>query len=449
MEYDLIVIGAGPAGYIAALKAAELGFKTACVDERKEPGGVCLNIGCIPSKALLEVTEAYAHIKNDGTALGIESNGLAVSFPKMMQHKEKVVKSLNTSISNLFTSHKVDYITGKASLSSPKEVMVDGTRIPTKRILLATGSEPIPLPFLPFDEKKVLSSTGALALEKLPKKMAVIGAGAIGLELGSVYARLGVEVQFIEMLEQIGGSLDRTIHHHYLRTLQAQGMKFHLGAKVTSAKVSDQVLLQTTAGDIEADCVLVSVGRRPYSQGLGLEKLGISKNEKGFVIVDHQYQTSQKGIYAVGDLIEGPMLAHRASEEGATAVEMMKGKGKAIDYLLVPNIIYTFPEVASVGFTEEEARATGRSISIGTSILKSNGRAQAAGIAQGIVKVVGDKESGTLLGMHLFMPHASELICLGVEALRVRAKVSDLAGMPFGHPTLSEAIKEACAACYL
>lgn len=449
MAYDLIVIGAGPAGYLAALEGAKLGFKTACIDERKEPGGVCLNVGCIPSKALLESTEAYAHIKNEGDELGVEGQ-LSVNFPKMMQHKEKVVKSLNGSISNLFASHKVEYIVGKATLVSAKEVEVNGKKVQTERILLATGSEPIPLPFLPFDEKLVLSSTGALALTKPPKKLAVIGAGAIGLELGSVYARLGCDVQFIEMLEQVGGALDRTIQNHYLRSLQSQGLKFHLGTKVTAAKVTNKVQLTTTAGDVEADCVLVSVGRRPYSQGLGLEKLGVAKTEKGFVVVDEKYQTSVPGIYAVGDLIEGPMLAHRASEEGITAVQMMQGKGKPIDYLLIPNIIYTYPEVAAVGFTEEEARATGRAISVGTSLLKSNGRAIAAGKAQGIVKVVGDKESGRLLGLHLFMPHASELISLGVESLRTRAKVSDLAGMPFGHPTMSEAIKEACAsASYL
>lgn len=443
MAYDLVVIGAGPAGYLAALEATKEGWKTACIDTRKEPGGVCLNVGCIPSKALLEVTEAYAHIKNEGNELGIEG-ALSVNFSQMMQHKEKVVKTLNNSISSLFTSHKVDYIVGIASLVSAGEVEVNGTKIQTKRILLATGSEPIPLPFLPFDEKLVLSSTGALALAKPPKKLAVIGAGAIGLELGSVYSRLGSDVQFIEMLEQVGGALDRTIHHHYLRALQAQGLKFHLGTKVTAAKVTDKVVLTTSVGDVEADCVLVSVGRRPYSQGLGLEKLGVSKTEKGFVAVDENYQTSVPGIYAVGDLIEGPMLAHRASEEGVTAVQMMQGKGKAIDYLLIPNIIYTYPEVATLGFSEEEAKATGRAITVGTSLLKSNGRAQAAGKTQGIVKVVGDKESGRLLGLHLFMPHASELISLGVESLRARASLSDLAELPFGHPTMSEAIKEAC-----
>jgi dihydrolipoamide dehydrogenase len=446
VDYDLIVIGAGPAGYLAALKGSKLGFKTACIDKVKEPGGTCLNIGCIPSKALLEVTEAYAHIKTEGKELGIEESDLSVSFSGMMGHKQKVVKSLNNSISSQFASMKVDYIVGTATVTAPNEVKVGDKRYSTKYILLATGSEPIALPFLPFDEKKVISSTGALALTKLPKKMVVVGAGAIGLELGSVYARLGTEVEFVEMLDQIGGNLDKMIQRHYLKALEAQGMKFHLGAKVTAAKVSDHVVLNTTAGDLKADCVLVSVGRRPYSQELGLDKVGIAKTEKGFVAVNDSYQTSVPSIYAVGDLIEGPMLAHRASEEGVTCVKMLKGAGHPIDYLLIPNIIYTYPEIASVGFTEEEARATGRSMAIGTSMLKSNGRALAAGKAQGIVKVIGDKESGRLLGMHLFMPHASELISLGVESLRARARVEDLAGMPFGHPTLSEAIKEACTA---
>ncbi len=448
MDYDLAVIGAGPGGYTAALRASQLGLKTVCIDEREQPGGTCLNVGCIPSKALLETTGHLQFMKHQGPILGFDSSSLTLSFPKMMQHKEQVVKSLTDGIKGLFKNGNVEYVVGKAKLVSPNEVEVGSNRISAKWILIATGSATISLPFLQIDEKKVLSSTGALDLQAPPKSLLVIGAGVIGVELGSVYARLGTKVQFIEMLSHICGNLDATLHNHYLRLLKAQGMAFDLEAKVVNAEIGEEVAITVEkAGkriNYSAECLLLAIGRKPYSAGLGLEELGVQLLNNGMVQIDELYRTSIPSIYAIGDLVEGPMLAHKASEEGIAAVEAMVGQGKPLDYMLIPNIIYTHPEIATLGFTEEEARATGREICIGTAYLKGNGRARAAAETDGLIKVIGDKKSGRVMGIHLMMPHASEFIAFGVMAFKARATLQELADLPFGHPTLSEVMKEAC-----
>lgn len=448
MEYDLAVIGAGPGGYTAAIRASQLGMKTICIDKSVSPGGTCLNVGCIPSKALLESTELLARLQHQGAKMGVEAENATYSFPAMMQHKENTVKEITGSLAGLIKGNKVDYLVGSATIRGPQSIIVEGKEIQSKNILIATGSEAMALPFLPFDEKRIVSSTGALALKEVPKRLAVIGAGVIGVELASVYARLGSKVVLVEMLSEICGSLDKTIHGALLRSLKEQGLEFHLNTKLKQAKIGSAIELELEgegAGTLQADVVLVSVGRKPFTQGLGLEKLDVAMTPKGHLIIDQKYCTSVPSIYAIGDVIEGPMLAHRASEEGMVFAELLAGRQEEIDYLLIPNIIYTHPEVASIGFTEKEARETGRTVQVGTSAIKANGRAKAAGESEGLVKLIFDKETDKLLGMHLFMPHASELISFGVMALKARATRKELAHLPFGHPTLSEAIKEACA----
>lgn len=447
MEYDLAVIGAGPGGYTAAIRAEQLGMKVVVIDEREQPGGTCLNVGCIPSKALLESSQTYYGLKTEGKKIGVDGSAVTFQFPQMMVHKNQVVKELTDGVKGLLKAHKIDYVVGKAVLKSPQTIQVGKFEIRAAKILLATGSEPIALPFLPFDEERVLSSTGALALREVPKRLLVIGAGVIGLELASVYARLGSKVDLVEMLDHIGGTLDQTIHTHYLKALKAQGLNFHLSTQVKSAQVGKTIALElqgAETGRLEGDAVLVSVGRRPFMKGLGVDELGIQKTARGFIQVDSRYCTSIPSIFAIGDLTEGPMLAHRASEEGVACVEGFKEPTKPVDEMLIPGIIYTHPEVATCGFTEEEAIAAGRKVIVGTCSLKSNGRAKAAGDTEGMAKIVGDEATGKLLGMHLMMPHASELISCGVMALKARATVKELGEMPFGHPTISETIKEAC-----
>lgn len=449
MDADLIVIGAGPGGYTAAIRASELGMRTICIDKSASPGGTCLNVGCIPSKALLEATEFYTALEKRGNEFGIDARNALFSFDQMMRHKEKTVREITSSLAGLIKSKKVEYLVGSAMIKDPHTVEVQGRKISTEKILIATGSTPIALPFLPFDEKRIVSSTGALDLKAIPKNLVVVGAGVIGVELASVYARLGSNVQLVEMLSEIcGASLDKTIHSAFLRSLKGQGLSFHLSTKVLSADMGEKIVLKVDGegvSELEADVVLVSVGRRPYLDGLGIKELNLAVTSKGYLAVDNQFRTSIPSIYAIGDATEGPMLAHRASEEGIAVAEVMAGKGELLDYLLIPNIIYTHPEVASIGFTEQEARESGREIVIGTSMIKANGRAKAAADSEGLVKLVFDKETDKLMGMHLFMPHASELISVGMLALKARATRKELAHLPFGHPTLSEAIKEASA----
>lgn len=451
-EFDIVVIGAGPGGYVAAIRAAQLGFKTACIEKRETFGGTCLNVGCIPSKALLQSSEHYDFLQDHAREHGIECEAPSFNFEQMMKRKDEVVKSLVTGVAGLLKRNKIETFNGTASFVSPNEINISGddklTKIKAKNFILATGSDSIELPFLKFDEKVVVSSTGALSLQKVPKKMLVIGAGVIGVELASVFSRLGSEVTIIEMLEQICPAMDGSISKTLLKLLKKQGMAFHLGAQVTEANVeknSVSLKVKTKEGDKDfiGDVVLVSIGRRPYTEGLDLEKAGVKKSKNGFVVIDQNFRTSQPNIYAIGDIIDGPMLAHCASEEGVAAVELIAGMSPHINYAAIPNVIYTHPEAAAIGFTEEEAQEAGLKTLIGIYSFKGNARARCSGYTEGMVKVIGEETSGKLIGMHIIGPHASEMIGEGVLAMEKGATIEEIANASHAHPTLSESIKEA------
>lgn len=453
MSFDLLVIGAGPGGYIAAIRAAQLGLKVACVDKRAELGGTCLNVGCIPSKALLHSSEQYWKLLQEGRELGIEAPGAKCNFSQMMQRKTKIVKGFNEGIAGLFKKNGIAHYTGTASLISPTSVRVGSEEIMAQQILLATGSEPIPLSFLPFDEKRVLSSTGALTLPEVPKRLLVVGAGIIGVELGSVYSRLGAEVAFIEFLDRVCPTLDESLSKALQQVLLEQGMGFHLSSRVVSGKVvENEVALEVVQGDktvqMLGDAALVCIGRRPYTQGLGLEKVGIIPNAKGFIPIDGQFRTSVPNIYAIGDLVDGPMLAHKASEEGVACAEILAGQRPKVDYMAIPNVVYTSPEVAGVGLTEAEAKNFGLEIQTGQFPFKANSRARCTHEEVGFVKIIAEKKSDKLIGIHIIGAHASELIAEAALAIGKRATALDLAHLPHAHPTLAEAIKEAALAVH-
>lgn len=442
--YDLAVIGSGPGGYVAAIRAAQLNLKVVCIEMNSTLGGTCLNVGCIPSKALLESTGLYFFLKQHGEKMGVMAPSITPDFSVMMNRKNAIVKTITEGVKGLFKKNGVTSIFGKAELAGPNTIRVDGKEIQAKNIILATGSTPISLPFLPIDEKKVLTSTGALVLEKVPEKLIVIGAGVIGVELGSVYARLGSDVTFIEALDNICGNLDPDVHRALISSLKKQGLKFNLATSVESAKIEDKITITAAEQTFEGDAVLVSIGRKPYTEGLGLEKAGVQTTPRGQVIVDESFRTSIPSIYAVGDIIDGPMLAHKASEEGTVVAEIIAGENSSVDYMTIPSIIYTHPEVATLGFTEPEAKEKGLETFTGICPLVANARARCMDDNEGIVKVIGDKKSGKLIGLHIVAPHASELIEEGAVAIRKRMTVEELANTCHGHPTLSEAVKEAC-----
>lgn len=448
-QYQVLVIGSGPGGYVAAIRASQLGFKTACVEKMGTLGGTCLNVGCIPSKALLQSSESYDWIVNSSKEQGITVSNPSFDFPAMMKRKEGIVKMLVDGVASHFKKHKIDRLQGTAKFMGPNEVEVDGKRYTADNIIIATGSEPIALPFLPFDEKRVVSSTGALALKQVPKKLAVIGAGIIGVELASVYRRLGSEVIIIEMLDYITPGMDEALSKQLLQLLKKQGIEFLLGAKVAAGKVTDQgvslnIEHEQKKRTIDADVVLVAVGRKPYTSGLNLEAAGIQAGPKGLIQVDGNFRTAQKHIYAIGDVIDGPMLAHKATHEGIAAAEIIAGESPSINYMSIPNVIYTHPEVASVGLTEAEAGTAGINMMTGTSFFRGNGRARCSGEIDGFVKVIGDKKTGRLLGVHIIGSHASELIAEGMIALDKKATIADIVHACHAHPTLSETIMEAC-----
>lgn len=436
MDFDVIVIGSGPGGYVAAVRCAQLGLKTACIEKNSTLGGTCLNVGCIPSKTLLQSSEEYAWITKKAAESGINVTQASYDFSKMMKRKDEIVKGLVDSVASLFKRHNIERINGAATFIGANEVEVSGKKYTAKNFILATGSEPIQLPFLPFNEKTIISSTGALSLPKVPESLAVIGGGVIGVELASVYNRLGSKVTVIEMMDTLCPGMDKTITKALLQSLKKQGIEFQLGAQVKSAQGT-----RLNLGDksLDANIVLVAVGRRPYSKGLGLEKIGIDKIE-----VDSCFRTKHPHIFAIGDLIPGPMLAHRAMEEGIAVAEFIAGKKPLVNYMTIPNVVYTHPEVATVGYTEEEAK--GMELLIGTAYFKGNARARCAGDTDGLVKVIGEKNSGRLIGLHIIGPHASEMIGEGVAAIEKKMKVNELAHMVHAHPTLTEAIKEAAEA---
>jgi len=451
--YDVAVIGSGPGGEVAAIRAAQLGLKTVCIEKDATLGGTCLNVGCIPSKALLQSTEYYSLMNHEAKDHGLLIKELAYDFSKMQERKCQIVQSLGNGIAGLFKRNQVVHRKGIAKFVSPNVITIsDGNNIneiEARSFILATGSEPISLPFLPFDEKRVISSTGALRLEAPPKKMIVIGAGVIGVELASVYNRLGTEVTIVEMLDHICPSNDAAVSKLLLQILKKQGIAFHLSAKVTGGKVekdkvSITVELEGKPQQFNGDVALVAVGRRPYSQGLGMAEIGISVTTKGFVSVDGFFRSNIPHIYAIGDLIEGPMLAHRASEEGIAVAEIIAGQSPHINYMAIPNVIYTHPEVAALGFSEQEAVKKGVKVKTGVCYFKANARARCLGYTEGMVKVIGEEKTGRLIGMHIIGPHASELIAEGVIAIDRRSTLEDIVRASHAHPTLAEAIQEAC-----
>ncbi|KAG2486255.1 hypothetical protein HYH03_015079 [Edaphochlamys debaryana] len=457
-EKDLVVIGGGPGGYVAAIKAAQLGMSVACVEGRGSLGGTCLNVGCIPSKALLHSSHLYAEAKNHFGSIGIKTGELSYDFSVIQKSKDTAVSGLTKGIEGLFKKNKVEYVKGWGKLLSGNEVEVAGldgssSKIKAKNILLATGSEVTPLPGVPIDETRIVSSTGALALKEVPAEMVVIGAGYIGLEMGSVYQRLGSKVTVVEFLDTIVPSMDAEVRRTFQRTLEKQGLKFKMGTKVTKGEVVGNRVVLTTepskggaADKIECDVCLVAIGRRPYTEGLGLEALGIKKDNRGRLEVDSHFRTAVPSVYAIGDLVAGPMLAHKAEEDGVAAVEIMAGKHGHVNYATVPSICYTHPETASVGLTEDEAKAKGYETKTGKFSFMANSRARAVGDTDGMVKIVADKKTDKLLGVHIMGPNAGEMIHEAVLALEYGASAEDIARTCHGHPTLSEAVKEAAMA---
>lgn len=446
-KFDLAIIGAGPGGYVAAIRAAQKGMRVVCFEKEGALGGTCLNVGCIPSKALLHSTEYYHKIATEGKEHGIEIGDLKVNFAQMMARKNKIVSKLNGGISYLFNKQGITSIRGAARLLSPTLIEAGDEKVEATQILLATGSEPISLPHLPFDEKKILSSTGALALDYIPEKMLLVGAGVIGLELGSVYRRLGSQIEVVELLDRVTPTLDREISKDVLHILQKQGFSFRLSTKVLEGKIEKgKVKLTLDKGEVTGDVVLVAIGRRPYVKGLGIKELGIAQDPQGRIKIDQNFRTSIPTIYAIGDLVDGPMLAHKASEEGIAVVDLIAGEDVEINYQTIPNVMYTWPEVATVGMTEEECLQAGLEIMVGRVFFKSIPRALCSGDIEGFVKMIGEKRSERLLGLHIIGPSASEMIHEGVVAIGKRMTLSQIAYTSHAHPTCAEAIKEAALA---
>ena len=451
-EFDLIVIGGGPAGYVAAIRAAQLGMKTACVEKRDTLGGTCLNVGCIPSKALLESSHHFDAAKNHFASVGIKVKP-TLDLKTMMKNKDEIVAGLTKGISGLFAKNKVKHIKGHGEVVDAHAVKVGKTTYRTKNILIATGSEVTTLPGLDIDEKKIVSSTGALDLKAVPKKLVVIGGGVIGLELGSVWKRLGAKVTVIEFLDRITPGMDADLSKQFHKTLEKQGIEFKLGTKVTKAasKASGVTLTMEPAkggkaSTMTADVVLVAIGRKPHTEKLGLEKVGIELDERGRIPVNDHMQTAVKSIYAVGDVIAGPMLAHKAEEDGVAAVEIMAGQAGHVDYNTVPNVIYTHPEVASVGKTEEELKHDGVKYKTGKFPFLANSRGRAIGETEGFVKVLADEKTDRVLGVHILGPDAGTLIAEAVTIMEFGGAAEDIARTCHAHPTLNEAVKEAALA---
>ncbi len=452
--FDLIVIGAGPGGYIAAIRAAQLGMRVACVDKDESLGGTCLNIGCIPSKALLDSSEHYAQAKNGLRAHGVNVTGVELDLGAMMKRKDAVVRGLTRGVASLFRKHKIEWIRGAGRLTSPSTVDVEGTErrtISAGRVLIATGSAPIALPELPFDGTRIITSTEALALAAVPRQLLVVGGGAIGLELGSVWRRLGAEVLVVELLDRIVPGMDSEMVKALQKYLEKQGMKFRLKTRVKRAETNTsgvRAILDSNGqeSEVTSDVVLVAVGRRPYLDGLGLAAIGVALNERGRVIVDELYATSVPGVFAIGDVLPGPMLAHKAEEEGIAAVELMAGLPGHVNYDAIPNVVYTWPELASVGISEDDARANGRAVRVGTFPFQANGRARCMNETEGSVKVVADATSDQVLGVHVLGPHASEVIAEAALSMEFFASAEDIARSVHAHPTLAEAVKEAALA---
>lgn len=453
-RHDLVVIGSGPGGYVAAIRGAQLGMKVACVEKYPSLGGTCLNVGCIPSKALLDSSEHYAHARHGLAAHGIRAT-VELDLATMMARKDKVVKDLTRGIEGLFRKNKVVRVSGTARIASPSVVEVQGDsgvqRLETARILIATGSKPIALPGIAYDGKRIVHSTDALTLDEPPGRLLVIGAGAIGLELGSVWRRLGSEVTVLEYLDRAVPGMDRKSGQLLQRALEKQGLKFVFGASAQSAQVAGVKVRVTVAkGEQtsieECDVLLVAVGRRPYTEGLGVSELGVRLDERGRILVNPHFETNVPGIFAIGDVIPGPMLAHKAEEEGVAAVERMAGLAGHVSYGCIPNVVYTWPELASVGLSEEEAQQRGIAVATGSFPFLANGRARAMEEKDGQVTIVADAKTDRILGAHILGPRASDLIAELATAMELGASAEDVARSVHAHPTLPEAVKEAALA---
>lgn len=457
-EFDAIVIGAGPGGYVCAIRLAQLGFKTACVEARDTLGGTCLNVGCIPSKALLESSHQYHKACHEFDEHGIEIKGIKANIKKMIARKEKVIESNVSGIEFLFKKNKVTWLKGTGSITGPGKVSVVGTSdkvensYAAKHIIIATGSVPIEIPIAKYDHKVICDSTDALDWTKVPESLCVVGGGVIGLELGSVWARLGSKVTVIEAAPKILGPTDKSVSNQLSKILKKQGIDIRVGTSVTSVSkkgASKAVVTVEKNGEteeIECQKVLVAVGRRAYTDKLGLENVGVKTDDRGRVEINDHFETSAPGIYAIGDVVRGAMLAHKAEDEGVALAEMLAGQKPHINYNIIPGIIYTWPEVATVGKTEEQLKQEGVSFRKGQFNFKANGRAKAMGDDDGLVKILADKETDEVLGVHMIGPQASELIAEVVLAMEYRASSEDIARTVHAHPTLSEAVKEAALA---
>ena len=456
--FDVVVIGSGPGGYVAAIRAAQLGLKTACIESRETLGGTCLNIGCIPSKALLQSSEVYEQAMHGMGVHGVKVGQVELDLPAMMAQKTKVVDANTAGVVFLFKKNKVEWIKGKAKITGPGAIEVTlnagGTQAVTaKNIIIATGSDSMPLPGVPVDEKIIVSSTGALALPSVPKRMIVIGGGYIGLEMGSVWQRLGTQVTVVEFLDRILPGMDGEVSKQMQRILQRQGMSFKLGMKVTGAAPGEggvSVTIEPANGgaaeSLAADIVLLAIGRRPHTEGLGLESAGVALDERGRVKTDAHYATNVPGIYAIGDVIAGPMLAHKAEDEGVAVAEIIAGQAGHVNYDAIPGVVYTWPEAASVGKTEEQLKAEGVAYKAGKFPFTANGRARAMAMTDGFVKILSDAATDRILGAHIIGANAGDLIAELVVGMEFAAAAEDIARTCHAHPTLNEAVKEAALA---
>jgi dihydrolipoamide dehydrogenase len=458
MSYDLIVIGTGPGGYVCAIRAAQLGLKTAVVEKRATFGGTCLNVGCIPSKAMLHASELYEEAGHSFAQMGIKVGKPSVDLAALLNYKEQNVDSNVKGVAFLFKKNKIDAYHGAGRVVAPGKVEVteaDGKTqtLETKNIVVATGSDVARLDGIDIDEKRIVSSTGALDLAKVPQKLLIVGAGIIGLELGSVWRRLGAEVTIVEFLDHILPGIDSEVERQFHRLLRKQGIAFKLSSKVSAIDSSGKVLkvkVEPAAGGtvetLEADVVLVAIGRIPYTEGLGLDAAGVKRDNRGRVIVDPHFQTNIAGIYAIGDVIAGPMLAHKAEEEGVALAEILAGQAGHVNYEVIPNVVYTYPEIASVGKTEEELKAAGIAYQVGKFPFTANARARANLMTEGFVKILADAKTDRVLGVHILGPDAETMIAEAAIAMEFGASSEDIARTCHAHPTLSEAVKEAALA---
>lgn len=455
-NYDVAVIGSGPGGYVAAIRCAQLGFKTALIEKYPSLGGTCLNVGCIPSKALLDSSEHFHNAAHNFSAHGIGLSDLKVNFPQMIARKRDVVKQNTDGINFLMKKNKVDVYTGTGSFLSNTRINIKGEKeektIEAKYSIVATGSKPSSLPGITIDKKRIITSTEALELQEVPKHLIVIGGGVIGLELGSVYARLGAKVSVVEYTDSLIPTMDRALGKELQKVLKKEGFEFFFNHKVTGAKTKGKTVTVTAqnnkgeAVEFSGDYCLVAVGRKPYTEGLGLEKAGVTVDDRGKVVVDAHLQTSTPNIYAIGDVIHGAMLAHKAEEEGILVAEQLAGQKPHINYLLIPGVVYTWPEVAGVGYTEEQLKENGRNYTTGQFPFIASGRARASMDTAGFVKVLTDTQTDEILGVHMIGPRAADMIAEAVVAMEYRASAEDISRMSHAHPTYTEAMKEACLA---